>query len=335
MKRDNILRGLFIVLLGIVLPALSGVISWDTGSVSTIVLTSLYFIASFFFGWMICLWVVPQLRSRHQLASRPFLKILLLCLTTSFISASMLALATYAWQRQGGVEWNVVETMVWLTMGAAVLFTLMFEVAKLSRERAVDVRVVRQLDKKRAKAEIQALKNQLDPHFMFNALSTLSHLIQGDAQKAYQYNLKLAEVYNYFLVNKKRDLIPLAEELQFIEDYFYLLQIRHGNRLKVKISISTQESLNFFILPGALQIPVENAIKHNELSDQHPLLIEITCEGDLVRISNEICPKPYLVTSTQIGLQNLSRRYWLACHEKINIQKTPSAFIVELPLIAA
>lgn len=335
MKEYNFLRGLFIVLLGVSLPLLSGVISLHTSSLTLIAGAFLYFTFSFFCSWGVCLLIVKPLRRRYHLYNHPFLKMLLLCLVTTLISGVLISMATYGWirQTQGSIIWGEVEPMIYLTLGAAVLFTLLFEVANLSRERAVDIRVVNQLDKKRTRAEIQALKNQLDPHFMFNSLTTLSYLIQSDKNKAELYNSKLAQVYKFFLINKKRALVSLGEELEFIEDYFFLLQIRHGNKIRMEIDIDTETRNSYYILPAALQIPVENAIKHNELAEHRPLLIRISCDGRYVTVSNEMCPKPYEVPSTHVGLENLNRRYWLACHENIQVQKTHSRFIVQLPLI--
>jgi len=216
---------------------------------------------------------------------------------------------------------------------AITLFTLIYEVLYLSKERELDEKIVDQLDRERSQAELAILRNELDPHFMFNSLNTLSHLIINDPPTGHAFNSKLARVYRYFLLNKERELISLHDELEFIDNYFYLLQIRHDNKLHLELSLHDTESGKVMILPCALQILVENAIKHNEFSDTNPLKIKITANEQSIKVSNNIKPKPFGMNSTNIGLRNLSSRYRLVCNKDIAIETTDHEFIVKLPMI--
>jgi LytS/YehU family sensor histidine kinase len=134
------------------------------------------------------------------------------------------------------------------------------------------------------------------------------------------------------LINKNKELIPLEEELEFIESYFFLLQIRHDNKLQLQTTLD-EKSAKVMIPPCSLQILVENAIKHNEFTAANPLLIKVTVNDLYLQVSNNIKPKLYAVNSTGIGLRNLSSRYKLLFKKDITIATTRENFIVKLPLI--
>jgi len=193
--------------------------------------------------------------------------------------------------------------------------------------------MVHRLDHEKTVAELSNLKNELEPHFIFNSLTALSYLIMNDAPTAHTFNTKLATIYKYFLVNKERETISLDEELDFINDYIYLLRLRHDDAIELVTGDSFPEKTNLFILPFALQVTVENAIKHNEFGVKNPLRIRMELERDHVLVSNEIKPKTYPGYSTGIGLRNLKLRYRLYCKKEIKIETTHNEFIVKIPVI--
>jgi LytS/YehU family sensor histidine kinase len=139
-------------------------------------------------------------------------------------------------------------------------------------------------------------------------------------------------VYKYFLINKERELISLQDELEFIQNYMFLLQIRHDDKLSLQTDLK-ENAENIKILPCALQVLVENAIKHNEFTEEKPLLIRISLNGEYLKVSNNTKPKLNIVSSTGIGLKNLSARYRLICHKDISVESTQNDFVVKLPLI--
>jgi two-component system LytT family sensor kinase len=174
----------------------------------------------------------------------------------------------------------------------------------------------------------------MDPHFIFNSLNTLNHLIVNEPEQAHLFNNRLAQVYKYFLLNKNRELISLKEELEFIESYFYLLQIRHDNKLQLTKELNEKSGV-VMIPPCSLQILVENAIKHNEFTADKPLKIKISLNDHYLKVSNAIKPKPYAVNSTGIGLKNLRSRYKILFNQDITIETSRENFVVKLPLIAS
>jgi len=183
-------------------------------------------------------------------------------------------------------------------------------------------------------ADISVLQHALAPHFIFNSLTTLNHLIITNPDVAWRYNNRLAEVYKYFLVNKKRELIPLYREIEFIENYFFLLRMRHDNKLQFTTDMIETAGRRIMIPPCALQTLVENAIKHNEFSEEKPLKITLAVNGEYLKISNNVQPKPYLAASTQTGLKNLHSRYKHVCNKGIQVESREQIFQVRVPLIS-
>jgi LytS/YehU family sensor histidine kinase len=198
------------------------------------------------------------------------------------------------------------------------------ENAKLKKE---------QLERARAEAELEALKNQIDPHFIFNSLNTLSHLIESAPAKAKQFNDNLADVYRYILQNKARELVLLREEMNFLNDYFSLLQIRFENAIQLQVQVPLACLDQYLIPPISLQILIENAIKHNEFSGAVPLLIQIKMHNDELIIHNQVRKKVLRKASSRIGLHNLGERYKLTTNKEITVQEAASDFTVSLPVL--
>jgi hypothetical protein len=335
MIRDTYLKALFIPVLGIMIPLISGIITYSSYNTAGIIGANLFFIITSFIIWKGCNWIHVKVRVFYRPGVNPFLKIVSLCAVSALYGACIGCLMAMLWIKisKEVFSWsNVIRFTAVCTM-AIIIFTLVYEILFLSKERELDVKIVDQLDHERSRAEMTALRNELDPHFMFNSLNSLSHLIINDPTTAHAFNSKLAKVYRYFLLNKDRELISLHDELDFIDDYFFLLQIRHDNKLQLEKQISGDKNGKIMILPCALQILVENAIKHNEFSDSNPLLIKIAVERHDIKVSNNTKPKSSFVNSTNIGLKNLSSRYRLVCNKDIKIESPPGQFVVRLPLI--
>ncbi|WP_228451927.1 sensor histidine kinase [Chryseobacterium sp. G0186] len=182
-------------------------------------------------------------------------------------------------------------------------------------------------------AELQALKLQIDPHFIFNNLSVLSELILEDQQLGYEYSEKFARVYRYLLVNSKKDIIAVEEELKFLDSYIFLIENRIGEGVIFKIDIQ-EEYRSMYTLPLSLQLLVENAIKHNQTSKANPLEIHVytNATGELV-VSNTFLPLINKPDSSGVGLTNIITRYEILGYAKPIIEKTEDKFIVKLPLI--
>lgn len=176
----------------------------------------------------------------------------------------------------------------------------------------------------------QSLENQVDPHFLFNSLNTLDGLVGLDDDKAHQYLQQLASSYRYIMRQAKE--VTLREELDFADSYLQMMGIRYGRNLRVEQHIDPA-CLDKSVAPISLQLLLENAIKHNVISDRHPLSVLIATRGtDALEVTNTLQPKSK-EEGDGIGLENLNQRYLLRFNRPISIRQTETAFTVTIPLI--
>ena len=188
----------------------------------------------------------------------------------------------------------------------------------------------RRLAEENIRIRYDALETKLAPHFLFNSLNTLSGLIGISDQRSLQYVQQLAQTYRYIIQDRK--LVTLREELLFTDSYVYLMQIRYGENLTV-VSDIPDEVMDFQCLPISVQLLVENAIKHNVISEKHPLRIEVNVADNWLTVSNAICLKSGAIEGAGIGLSSLIERYRLLCHQDILINRTDTEFKVSIPLV--
>ena len=222
---------------------------------------------------------------------------------------------------------KVVYIFVFITLllGNAVLFF------KNWRESAVQQEA---LKRAHLTLQYQTLKDQVRPHFLFNSLSSLVTLINTDTEKATQFVHKLSDVYRYVLEQRENELVPLKEELKFLENYIYLQKIRFGENLQVGYKLDLD--LNRMVIPLSLQMLVENAIKHNEVSEDHPLAIEILSTGQHhVIIKNSLRKKDVSEESLGMGIENLRKRIAFFSGEPLQVLEEPNVFIVRIPTISS
>ena len=191
-----------------------------------------------------------------------------------------------------------------------------------------------QLEKENIISQYETLKNQINPHFLFNSLNVLSSLIHEDINKAEEFIDDFASVYRYVLDVSTKQVVPLKREMDFIHSYFFLQKIRFGENLKITINMK-QDISKLLILPLSLELLVENAIKHNAVSKEKPLnvIIEMTDEYIVVRNNLQIRNEP--IISTGIGLKNIKERYFLYNKSQPIFLQTNSEFIAKIPLIQA
>ena len=187
-----------------------------------------------------------------------------------------------------------------------------------------------------SKAEVilkfQMLKNQINPHFLFNSFNTLVTIIQENQEQAVQYVSRLADFFRNFLLYQEKEVIYLEEELDILNEYIYLQQERYGENLKFDISVNPDD-LDKKISPLTLQLLAENAIKHNVISMSKPLLVKIKSEDDYIVVENKIQPKQQESRSTRTGLDNISKRYEILGGKEVVISNTDGNFKVKVPLL--
>jgi sensor histidine kinase YesM len=189
-----------------------------------------------------------------------------------------------------------------------------------------------QLKRENLQSQLESLKSQVNPHFLFNSLNSLSSLISEDVQQAETFVDEMSKVYRYLLRNNEDDLTTLHAEMQFIQSYFHLLKTRYGESLQLHINIE-ELYLVYQLPPLTLQILVENAVKHNAMRKDQPLQIQIgTREGRLV-VTNNLQRKYRQVSSNRIGLSNIAKKYKLLKQEDIMVKEDEREFAVIIPLI--
>ena len=224
---------------------------------------------------------------------------------------------------ENGWPWN--SWMVLVDYAACCLFTTVVTLYYWrSREKA---------ERERDKFRLQALENQLSPHFVFNNFSILADLIEVDPKKASEYLMNLSKVYRYTLSHLDHETVTLQEELVFLDRYLALLQQRFGEGIQVRIAdevAKTQGKLP----PAALQMLIENAIKHNEHTKERPLIIDVTSDGQRISVSNRKQPIT-TAESTHVGQHNITERYRLLTNEKVLVQDDAENYCVTIPIIEA
>jgi two-component system LytT family sensor kinase len=193
-----------------------------------------------------------------------------------------------------------------------------------------------QLETEKLQAQLAALKHQVNPHFLFNSLSILSSLVHVDADLSEQFIEQLALAYRYTLEQQAHDLVPLATEVEFIQAYTFLLKIRFESQMDVQLDIAAAEQHRYQVAPLTLQLLVENAVKHNQMSDEQPLLVHISLEANDLVVRNTLQRRPAApATSTGVGLQNIINRYRLLTPRPVQVTEGAGEFVVRIPLLSA
>ncbi len=329
-------RVILIPFFGIAIPLITGMINGQNFSNWQVKISFLYTIFIAFVVWEGNRYLLFSMRSYFDWYKKPVRKILVLLFAITFYTLPVSILLLTGWYHiflKSGVNWQTVFTAALTIMVFVIFITHVYETVFLVKESENEMLRAEQLERTKAEAELEALKNQIDPHFIFNSLNTLSYLIEEKPLKAKQFNDNLADVYRYILQNKARDLVLLQEEIHFLEDYFSLLKIRFEKALQLQIYIDAALFDQYLVPPISLQVLMENAIKHNEFSDTLPLLVEIKLEGDAIIFRNEVRTKEIRRPSSKIGLKNLDERYRLTTGYTITIAATEKMFTVHLPVL--
>ena len=189
------------------------------------------------------------------------------------------------------------------------------------------------LQKENLQSQFDVLKQQVNPHFLFNSLNVLTSLIKLEPDLAEKFSEHLSKVYRYILENKDNELVDLNIELKFLDAYIFLLKIRFVNKLNVNIDIP-ESKRNYQVIPLAMQLLIENAIKHNTMSKSNPLQIDIFIDKqNFLNIVNTLQERPTQIISTGIGLKNIQNRYLLLNNTEPIFEKTESQFIAKVPLV--
>lgn len=217
---------------------------------------------------------------------------------------------------------------VWITLTIVLVFHLIYYYKKGQEKKIKESQIVA----KNQTAKFESLKNQLDPHFLFNSLNVLTSLISENPNQAEKFTTKLSKVYRYVLEQKDKDLITLEEELKFAKSYMELLKMRFEDGINFHIP-ETVSNPELKIVPLSLQLLLENAVKHNVITSSNPLEINIYEKNGYLFIENNINKKQSIEKSTKVGLKNINQRYSLISKDKVVVTDNDNIFRVKLPLL--
>lgn len=343
MKRKKVLR--FLLILGrdlLILIVIGNVLSLftiprDLWSLEVFLRNCLFSVAIGYPAWKGMVYLTEKLEQKLPWLEHPvkrmiyqvlvlfifFVLVIFAGLSVWIILSEDLEFSTAAGEMIPSLKVALIFMFLSLLAGNAVLFFKNWKEATIQQE---------ELKRAHLALQYQSLKDQVRPHFLFNSLSSLATLINTDAEKATHFVHKLADVYRYVLEQRENELVSLKEELQFLEDYIYLQKIRFGESLKVEYSLELDQTR--MVIPLALQMLVENAIKHNEISDQSPLTVEILSTGqNHIIIKNNLQKKEVPEESLGMGIENLRKRIEVFSKEPLQIFEESGAFIVRIPTI--
>lgn len=219
----------------------------------------------------------------------------------------------------------VISMLAGATAHEAIIYSQKWRAALVETE---------QLEKLYLETRFQSLQNQLNPHFLFNSLNVLSSLIGENPRRAEDFVDELSNVYRYLLRTGERELVTVEEELRFVRSFFHLLKTRHDTGISLEVNVPPAATRRH--IPAlALQILLENAVKHNEISPEKPLHIEIAADGESLLVRNNLQRKTARSLSNHVGLDNLRQRYELLNQPGFSAREEAGFFCVQLPLITA
>jgi len=226
---------------------------------------------------------------------------------------------------------HAVESKIVTVTMIALIFFLYEGIYYFNRSRLVEIKNEK-LEKITAEQKLDTLKNQVNPHFLFNSLNTVITMIPEEPDLAINFIQKLSKTYRNILEVRNEKLIPLRQEMQALDSYIYLLKTRFQGKIHI-FNTLTEDKMNHFILPLSLQILIENAVKHNVVSSAKPLKIELFAEDNYIVVRNNLQKKDQKYNSTKLGLANIKSRYNLLINKEIEVIETEEYFTVKLPII--
>lgn len=189
------------------------------------------------------------------------------------------------------------------------------------------------MEKEKSLAQLEVLRNQVNPHFLFNSMSILTTLVHENAQLSEKFINELSKFYRYSLEEGKNETVSLETELSFIRSYLFLLNIRFGEKLRCCIEINETVHLKLKVAPFTLQLLLENAVNHNQMSDARPLQVKVTIADNHIVVENSIHQKSQRMNSTGTGLKNIVDRYSLLSDKPVLVESDEFKFVVKIPLL--
>ena len=333
---DRTIRLIGVPAFGIIIPNATGLFGNLTFRDTTYWLGYVYFILLAYLIWQANRYLLFRTRRRFTWFDKPIEKLILLLANNVFYTSPLTIAWLCVWYNVADFEsisWQTILVVVLINVICVLFVTHVYETVFMVKEQQGELLRNSELSRAKAEAELAALKNQIDPHFMFNSLNSLSYLISTDAVKASAFTENLAEVYRYILSQKDRTMVLLEDELAFTGQYLSLLHLRFGNALHFTRHFNGKAGNEFLIPPTSIFVALENAVKHNEISEKNPLHIDLEINDNSLIVTNPMRPKRSLQHSSGIGLKNLNERFKLTTGQEISSGPTDEIlFQVRMPM---
>lgn len=333
---DRLMRLIGIPFFGIAIPNVTGLFGPLTYREEMYWLGYVLFIGLAAAIWQGNRYLLFRTRKRFTWFDKPIEKLILLFLNNIFYTAPITVACLCIWYSVAGfsaIKWDVIQVVALMNVICVLFVTHVYETVFMVKEQQNEQLKSSNLERAKAEAELAALKNQIDPHFMFNSLNTLTHLIQTDGSKALQFTENLAEVYRYILSQKDQALVLLDDELDFTHKYTDLLHLRFGNALIIQKQFNGTAGRDFLIPPTSVFVAFENAVKHNEISEKEPMYIDVDIQHGQLIVTNSMKIKKNRSHSSNIGLKNLQERFKIVTGRDVVTRIQNEKFVVQLPLI--
>jgi two-component system LytT family sensor kinase len=334
--RDLRVRLILSPLFGVIVPTFSGMVDFRRHTALGLVASYFLFSSVAFLVWEGNRRLYYRFSRREDWLERPWQRAALLLGLVLAFTIPVSTLFLLAWQRltgDHGVRSLAVPTAVISIVAIASLITYVYETvflvqdwesARLKHARAESARLA---------AELDLLTREVDPHFLFNNLHALHHLVDHHDPRAGAFIEALSETYRYVLTTARdRPLVPLAEELQALERHRLLATTRYGGHVKVLVDVPDEAAMSAMVPPVSLGELLLNALKHNVVSAEHPLTLTVTLEDDVLVVTNTIRRKAQTAASTGVGLQNLAERVRLAAGKTLTWAEEGDRFVVRMPI---
>lgn len=284
--------------------------------------------------WVVLRWTYYEVKGRYpamsDIGKRLFWMLLAFLVVYVVVNVVLGTLFSVMGLDHGQEPVPVVKFISALLVSALVIAT--YEVLSFYLQLQRTVAEKAELERRNVESQLEGLRNQVNPHFLFNSLNTLVYLIPEEPEKAVRFVQQLSKVYRYVLESRDARIIPLQEELDFLHSYVFLLKERFGENLHVHLRDLNGHS-DGGIVPLTLQMLFENAIKHNVLSTERPLTIELFAENGRLVVRNNFQKKNQVLDSTGVGLENIRARYRMLTNQEVETIVSREYFTVLLPMI--
>ena len=334
--QDLWLRLLLSPAMGVVVPTVSGLVDHRRHSASGLVASYTYFAVLAFVVWEGNRRLYYKLSRREDWLERPWYRAGLLMTVIVVFTIPVSAVLLLSWQRltgDPGLRSYAVPTAVVGIVAIAAVITNVYETVFLVRGwESARLRSAR-AESERLSAELDRLTREVDPHFLFNNLHALQHLVETTDQRAVPFIEALTDTYRYMLASRNGRLVSLTDELRALEHHHLLAATRYGGLTQTEIAVDDSAARHLYLPPVSLGELLQNALKHNEVTKPHPLVLRVSLEGAVLVVANAVRPPARRSPSTGVGLKNLAERVRLFSGRTLTWGVEDGRFVVRLPLV--